>query len=136
MDVEVAQTLFRSLYGDENILLIAMAIGIGVWALSTMFIALDPGFINSDWWTFISAMALSLTYWVGFTRLLVTDPINYLLEISEWLVILGLSWVAATAYRRLFPHLSQTIVQGMINAHTEHFSDDPADDEEEEQDDE
>jgi hypothetical protein len=123
VDIDTIKSLFANTYGpDENLFVLGLAFGLGVWWLSSLFIGLGGQYLSSDWWTFVAALLISGSYWLA-RMLAIDDGIsNALLDFSEGMVILSLSWIAAKAYRSLWPHLVKNLISTMERTHKEHFA--------------
>ena len=122
MDLDTIKSLFASTYGpDENLLVLGLALGLGVWWLSALFIGLGEQYLSSDWWIFIAALLISGSYWLARMFSIDQGVANALLDFSEGMVVLALSWIAAKAYRSLWPHLVKNLISTMDRAHKEHF---------------
>jgi len=128
VDLSVFEEFLTNLYArDDNLILISFALGVGVWALSGMLIALYPNRLSIHWWTAVAAIAISGTYMIGKLAIEFAGISEALLDISETLIVVSLSWVSAQTYRRIFPHLGAGITQSLLNAHQEHFEPDDDD---------
>lgn len=123
MDISVFEEFLTNLYGrNDNLLLLSFALGLGVWALSGMLAALFPTVISVNWWTAVAAIAISGLYMGGRLAIQYEHVYAAMLDASELLIVVSLSWVAATLYRKVFPHLGEGITRSLLNAHREHFT--------------
>ena len=122
MDIDTIKSLFASTYGpDENLLVLGLALGLGVWWLSALFIGLGEQYLSANWWMFIAALLISGSYWLA--RMFTIDQgiADALLDFSEGAIVLALSWISAKAYRSAWPHFTGNLIQTMNRTHKEHF---------------